>query len=246
MHFLKDLKNEDEEYKVFHNLVRGRRLQNTEEVDFKKWNGLMYLKVRRDISKLCSGIETKSNEFKCHMHSTPDPFIKLSPFKIETYYDEPVIAVIHDFASETESSWVKDHVRGRMRAATYFQKKSKLESGEDESVRTDFSADRTSKTRFVADSAGRRVKSISDRINLATSWNVGNNWHSLKKLDTDYWGSPFMNSENFRVMNYGPGGWVSPHIDTGGDGVSSFILYLRSVVIIQLVQKSSFHSPALE
>ena len=64
LHFLKDLKNEDEEYKVFHNLVRGRRLQNTEEVDFKKWNGLMYLKVRRDISKLCSGIETKSNNFK--------------------------------------------------------------------------------------------------------------------------------------------------------------------------------------
>ena len=222
------MKNEDKEYKVFRHLVHERRLTQKEDIDFKKWNNLMYLKVRGDINKLCVGTETKSNMFKCHFHTTEDPYIKLSPFKVEIFYDDPIVAILHEFVSERESSWVKSHVRGRMRAATYFQVKSKsLEDGEDDSVRVDFSADRTSKTRFVADSADSKVKTISERISYATNWHIDNNLDLMKKLDRSYWGSENMNSENFRVMNYAPGGWVSPHIDTGGEGISSFMLYLR-------------------
>ena len=220
------MKNDDKEYKVFRNLVHERRLTQTEDIDFKKWNELMYLKVRTDINKLCVGTETKSNIFKCHFHATEDPYVKLSPFKVEIFYDDPIVAIIHEFVSGEESRWVKSHVRGRMRAATYFQKKSKSED-EDDSVRVEFSADRTSKTRFVADSENLKVKTISERISYATNWHIDNNLDVMKKLDRSYWGSENMNSENFRVMNYAPGGWVSPHIDTGGDGISSFMLYLR-------------------
>jgi len=227
---LKDLKNEDKEYKVFQHLVHGRQSPEGTGIDFKKWNVQMYLKVRTDISNLCTGTESTSTTYKCHLQFTKDPFIKLSPFKVEIFYDDPIVAVIHNFVSGKESNWVKDHVRGRMRAATYFQRKSKA-SDSDESVRVDFSADRTSKTRFVADYADPKVKRLSERISYATNWNIGNNWDDIKILDREYWGSENMNSENFRVMNYGPGGWVSPHIDTGGDGISSFMLYLSSGVI---------------
>ena len=80
------MKNEDKEYKVFRHLVHDRRLTQKEDIDFKKWNELMYLKVRGDVNKLCVGTETKSNVFKCHFHTTEDPYIKLSPFKVEIFF----------------------------------------------------------------------------------------------------------------------------------------------------------------
>ena len=59
---------------------------------------------------------------------------------------------------------------------------------------------RTSKTRFLADSADAKVKTISNRISLATGWNVDNNMENMEKLGRSYWSSMNMNSENFRVM----------------------------------------------
>ena len=226
--FFQDLKAEDEEFKVFRHLVKTNRINHKENFDFKKWNDRMYLKIIPDIKRLCTGTETKSDVFKCHLHYKTNPFLRLSPFKVEIFHNDPVVAVVHDFVSEKESNWVKSHARGRMRAATYFQeKKSTLGEEDKETVRIDFSSDRTSKTRFVADSAGKTVKTISERISFATEWNLGNNTDVLTNLGPDYWASENMYSENFRVMNYAPGGWVSPHIDTGGDGISSFMLYLR-------------------
>lgn len=227
-----DLKAEDEEFKVFRHLVKTNRINHKENFDFKKWNDRMYLKIIPDIKRLCTGTETKSDVFKCHLHYKTNPFLRLSPFKVEIFHNDPVVAVVHDFVSEKESNWVKSHARGRMRAATYFQKKkSTLGEDDKETVRIDFSSDRTSKTRFVADSAGKTVKTISERISFATEWNLGNNTDVLTNLGPDYWASENMYSENFRVMNYAPGGWVSPHIDTGGDGISSFMLYLSSGVV---------------
>ena len=219
---------DDEEFKVFRYLVHKRLLFQNEAFDFEKWNKRMYLNVRNDINKLCVGTETKSDIFKCHFHSTKDPFVKLTPFKVEIFYNDPVVAIVHDFVSGTESKWIKGHVRGRMRAATYFQKKrNSLDEDPDNTERQDFSADRTSKTRFVADIADRKVKIISERISYATNWHTTRNIDIINNLDEEYWTSDSMLSENFRVMNYGPGGWVSPHIDTGGEGIASFMLYLR-------------------
>ena len=65
---------------------------------------------------------------------------------------------------------MRGHVRWRMRPATYFQ----TVAGEE--VRADFSAERTSKTRFVADSAAREVRRLSRRIRRVTGWNVETDW----------------------------------------------------------------------
>ena len=68
-----------------------------------------------------------------------------------------------------------------------------------------FTPRRTSKIRFLSDQPGSTTARLTARLAAATGWQLHR---------------PF-SQENYQVMNYGPGGQISPHMDQLDDDLQS-------------------------
>ena len=68
-----------------------------------------------------------------------------------------------------------------------------------------FTPRRTSKIRFLSDQPGSTTARLTARLAAATGWQLHR---------------PF-SQENYQVMNYGPGGQISPHLDQLDDDLQS-------------------------
>ena len=120
-----------------------------------------------------------------------NPYLKLGPFKLELKHMKPEIGLFHDFVSINESEDMKDLARGKLRSSP---------SGGGNKYES-FSKARTAKLVYVNEKLAKEAMVISKKIELATGF----------QLKQDKYGS-----ENFQILNYGIGGKVTPHYDTGG------------------------------
>ena len=71
--------------------------------------------LRRRVQDLCRGKEpgfTGKTRLKCLWLHQGHPFLKLGPFKLELLHAKPQIGVIHDFASEKETSQIIAKAKG--------------------------------------------------------------------------------------------------------------------------------------
>ena len=126
-------------------------------------------------------------DLKCIFLHQNNPYLKIGPFKFEPFHENPEIAVIHDFISETELNRIKTGARGQMKSTPYVL-------GKNEAT---YSKLRTSKVMYMNEKLVPMAMDISKKITLSTRF----------KMKEEQFAS-----ENFQVMNYGIGGRISGNL----------------------------------
>ena len=170
-----------------------------------------------DINHLCQGITSRPPErdmnVKCDLVNYSDPYIKLGPFRLETFNnDGNYVAVIHNLMSSQEIEAMKNKAKGNMKATPYSVGNHQEE----------FSYKRSSKIKYVSERNDDLALRITRRMELALKFNI---------FSPNY----RFNAENYQLMNYGFGGLISLHFDAinlyysnqvGGGRFTTSMVYL--------------------
>jgi len=182
-------------------------------------NCYAYFVVKEDINRHCKGTAVRNPELaktdNCENLDYKDPYLKLGPFKLEILNAEPYMGLIHGFVHSKEMTDLKNQTRFDMKSTPY------LVNGEMQET----SYHRTSKIKYISERNNKWAQHISKRLELATAFNLYNPNYRYT-------------SENYQVMNYGIGGFISPHMDStndhwdtmiGGGRFMTTMLYLSDV-----------------
>ena len=146
------------------------------------------------MTRLCSGATTRHPEQDRHLRCRlitkgGDPYLRLGPFLLEELNTAPYIGLVHRFLGQEEAGRMMERaVEGVGLIPTPY-----VVGG----VWTDFSRGRASKIRYLPDRAGDVTAELTRRMARLSRWRL---------LE------PFA-QENYQVMNYGPGGLISVHMD---------------------------------
>ena len=153
-----------------------------------------------EIQRLCQGEKgLRAPRYdvstKCHLLSMDNPYLKIGPFLLENKNTEGnYVAHIHNIVSPAEMEAVKEKTKTRLKATPYLTGQELQE----------FSYDRTSKVHYLSERTGNLTRRLTKRLELATAYNI-------YMADRPYV------SENYQIMNYGIGGKIGLHLDTGDD-----------------------------
>lgn len=176
-----------------------------------------------DIAKLCQGDRSlrppeKDMNVKCHHLHYQDPFLRLSPFRLEDANTEGnYVAVIHGLMTEDEVERMKEKAKGHMKATPYTV-------GDDNQA---FSYKRSSKIKYVSERNDQLASTVTSRLEKALAFKI---------FTPEY----RFSSENYQLMNYGFGGLISLHLDSsnghetfdndiGGGRFTTAMIYLSSL-----------------
>ena len=159
-------------------------------------NTVMFNLLHREsdnMTRLCSGEATRQphldRDLRCRLITKSDPYLRLGPFLLEELNIRPYIGLVHRFLGVEEAGRVMERaVEGEGLIPTPYTVRG---------VWRDFSRGRASKIRYLPDRAGDITAELTRRMARLSSW---------KLLE------PFA-QENYQVMNYGPGGLISVHVD---------------------------------
>ena len=161
-------------------------------------------------------------DLKCFLLHHNNAYLRVGPFKFELKHKSPEIALIHDFASPSEIENIKKKARGKMKSKfhlchhnfkncfnlyffhcfTLFLKITGTPYVEPHAKQKEFSKLRTSKVMYMNEKLVPEAMILSKKIELATRFKLYHEKYA---------------SENFQIMNYGIGGKISGHVDTGGE-----------------------------
>ena len=153
-----------------------------------------------EIQRLCQGEEgvrppRYDVSTKCHLLSMDNPYLKIGPFLLENKNTEGnYVAQIHNIVSPAEMEAVKEKTKTRLKATPYLTGQELQE----------FSYDRTSKVHYLSERTDNLTRRLTKRLELAMAYNI-------YVADRPYV------SENYQIMNYGIGGKIGLHLDTGDD-----------------------------
>ena len=129
---------------------------------------------------------------KCEWLHYNDPFLRLSPFKLETSNNEGnYVGLLLDFMSPSEVEAMKQKAKGDMKATPAEGK--------------DYSYMRTSKIKYISERTDKLALAIRSRMEAALAYRI---------YTPDY---PY-SAENYHLMNYGFGGFINLHMDALNDG----------------------------
>ena len=131
-------------------------------------------------------------KLKCIWLHHNNPYLFIGPFKFEFKNHNPEIGLLHDFMINRETQDIQKTAHGRMKSTPF--------TAEQESK--NYHNARTSKVMYMNENLVPEAMVFSKRIELATRFNLNNEQYA---------------SENFQVMNYGIGGKISLHADTGAE-----------------------------
>ena len=158
-------------------------------------NSVQYNLLHREsnnMSRLCAGAQTRhpaqDQELRCRLMTRGGhSYLRLGPFLLEELNTKPYIGLVHRFLGEEEAVQVMERAGARLIPTPYTVR----------GVWTTFSRGRASKIRYLPDTAGDVTGDLTRRMATLSPW---------KLLQ------PFA-QENYQVMNYGPGGLISLHMD---------------------------------
>ncbi|XP_059085836.1 prolyl 4-hydroxylase subunit alpha-1-like [Tigriopus californicus] len=175
--------------------------------------------LERNIIELCQGKKDhQTKNERCFLSHFGNPGSYLSPFKYEQLQSSPLVGMFHDFASEFQTSALKEASKVRLKT-TPLNVQNEIR---------DFTDLRSSKVAYFHDQDHPTAQKMSQKIEKAL------NFH----LSTEFYAS-----ENYQIMNYGVGGNIVGHLDSvgtldpiayqrnlkhGGERFSTFMVYLST------------------
>ncbi|ODN01274.1 Prolyl 4-hydroxylase subunit alpha-1 [Orchesella cincta] len=203
-------------------LAKMRKYQKIKRYQPKIMVPLTPVEENENFKALCRGENLRSPKLdaplRCRYLRRPNSVSILKAYKVEEMSLDPYIAIYHDFMSEYEMGYFKEHSTSRL--------KRSLHQGRDgRYIATDI---RTSKQAWLNKDDGPLIDKISARIGDATGLEV------FPENEA---------SEIYQVANYGMAGRYSPHTDyiTGddhlhnplelvrGNRIATFMVYLEDV-----------------
>jgi len=173
--------------------------------------------------RLCRGEKLRKvamdNNLKCRIKTTGNPYLTISPMKIEEESLDPHIVVVHDFLTPNQTDHLINLGKPKLHTSMHQSKNGTF-------IKSNI---RTSKTAWIKDWEDPVLWKITKRIQLVTGLKV----------------TQPKEAEDYQIANYGLGGLYVPHTDHlmtnpnpdayspwekfVGDRIATFMIYLSNV-----------------
>lgn len=124
-------------------------------------------------------------ELKCRYVTNNVPFLRIGPLKMEEVFKDPMIVVYHDAMYDSEIEFIKRMARPRFKRSTV----RNSATGELETA-----SNCLSKSAWIRSEEHPIIRSVVQRT-------------------ADMTGLDMTSAEGLKVLNYGIGGYYSPHYD---------------------------------
>lgn len=183
--------------------LTGRQLRQEERENFSKRytsESLEFVHHLRDYHTLCRGDAVLSRNAKkfegyCTMTHKNDPYLYLSPAKIEVLSEQPELYMFHDVVTKNELEYMQTTVTSKLSRSGLY-----VEGGAENSK---FTSERTQSNAWLFEAKNTKLHALSRRLEHLTGLHISD----------PPGGYEMEASEAYQIGVYSPGGLYLPHYD---------------------------------